>query len=425
MLERIVYNIKKLFKKPFKVGIIVLDYYNEKKGGGGVSIHAYHISRELAKLGCEVHVFTKEERKFTKNEYIGEGKLVIHGLKIKNNLPIEDKVVKKRMAHLLFENIVIQAISKENSNEKFDILHTHNLIIGGALVSKYFHDIPWVNTAHSVEKNRVKYLEEEEKKYLNLVKWSEGAVRYADALIAVSQNLRVEILKNYPIDQKKVFYIPNGVDLSLFNTLGLEKREKKILYVGRFSLEKGIDIVYKIAKKILEGTRDIKFEIVAPTGNVTESMQDLREKFDELEKRFPERFIWHKERLRREEMKRLYCSSIIFIQPSRYEAFGMTSLEAMACGNAVICSNKGGLPEVIDNAGKVVPLRTNLFVREILRLIKDYRLRERYARRAIRRAEIFDWRDIGLKTLNLYKEVINSLQQAQEKKEKEKEYIKN
>ena len=77
----------------------------------------------------------------------------------------------------------------------------------------------------------------------------------------------------------------------------------------------------------------------------------------------------------------------------------------MACGKAVIVSNKGGLPEVVENAGIVIPLKTNLFVKEILKLVEDFKLRERYARRAIERSKGFSWEDIAKRTFALYKKV--------------------
>ena len=132
----------------------------------------------------------------------------------------------------------------------------------------------------------------------------------------------------------------------------------------------------------------------------------IKKQFENLVKQYPNRFIWYKESISREELAKLYNESLIYIQPSRYEAFGLCVLEAMACGKAVICSNKGGIPELVENSGEVIPLNSNLFSKKILKLLEDFRLRERYGRRAVEGAKLFDWKNIALKTLNLYKKIL-------------------
>ena len=163
----------------------------------------------------------------------------------------------------------------------------------------------------------------------------------------------------------------------------------------------------KWKREILEKNHEIKFEIVAPDKNqvIPPSLEKIRREFEEMEKQYPDRFIWHRESLSRTEIAKVFKKCLLYIQPSRYEAFGLTVLEAMACGKAVIVSNKGGLPEVVENAGIVIPLKTNLFVKEILKLEEDFKLRERYARRAIERSKEFSWEDIAKQTLALYKKV--------------------
>lgn len=405
MLKGLTYNLKSLLKKPFKVGIIVWGIYEEKKGGGGVAIHAYHLATELAKLGCEVHVFTKGEKNSQKTKYMGEGKFILHKINIKTSTPLEDLTSEIRMNQIIFENLAMQEISKENFKEKFDVIHTHNIGTGGALVSKYTHNVPWVNTFHSLERTRIVMHGGKESKFLDVTKWSEGATKYADALITVSDKLKLELLQNYPVKAEKVFSIPNGVDLELFTPDNIPQDNKKLLYIGRFGLEKGIDIVYRISKKILELDPKIKIELVAPGIANSPKLERVEKSFNELLEKYPDRIVLHREKIDRQELKKMYDECLVYIQPSRYESFGMTVLEAMACGKAVIVSNKGGLPEVVGNAGKIIPFNTNLFVREILKLLKDFKLRERYGRRGIERAKDFTWEKISKQTLDLYKKI--------------------
>ena len=94
-------------------------------------------------------------------------------------------------------------------------------------------------------------MSKEQKKYYQIVRWVEGTVEYADALITVSDKIKSELIQNYPVKLEKIYHIPNGVDLDVFNNDQEFSDDKRILYVGRFSAEKGIDFILKIAREIL------------------------------------------------------------------------------------------------------------------------------------------------------------------------------
>ena len=404
ILDGFAYWLKSIIKKPFKIGLISYYYPRNHIIDNGVAVHTYYLSKKLAEFGCEVHIFTKGERTFTKKNYPGNGKLVIHFIDTKFDSPLTDIVAKKRMSYFIFDNKIINEVTKENSNRKFNIIHTHGWLTAGAFISRSLNNLKWVHTFHAVERNRLKFMSIDEKKYFKIAKWIESTVKYADALIAVSEVLRKEILENYKVKKDKVYYIPNGVDLSLFKQDYNINKQKQVLYIGRFSLEKGIDLIPKIARKVLENDDKVKFFVLA-TGNIPPSIELLKEKFDYLINKYPKRFILERETKSREELAKIYNESTIYIQPSRYEAFGLTVLEAMASGTAVICSNKGGLPEVVGNAGVIIPLNHKRFVREIIKLLENFRLRERYARRAMKRAEEFEWSKKVGKTLSIYKKI--------------------
>ncbi len=415
MFKDIIYTLKNLLKKPFKVGLITYYYPEKNNVGNGVAIHAYYLSRELAKLGCEVHIFTRGEKNSLKKEYIQDGKIIIHKIDTKFDSQINDKIIQKRMSYFIFDNKIINEITKEDSHEKFDIIHSHGWLTAGAFISKYFNNVKWVHTFHALERNRLKFMSQDEKKYFQISKWVESTISYANALITVSEKLKIESLQNYPIKEKNIFHIPNGVDISVFKPENIPQKDKKIFYVGRFSLEKGIDLIPKIIKKVFEKNNEVKFEIIAVDENIPKSMVRIRKQFENLLEQYPDRFIWHREYISREELAKLYNECLIYIQPSRYEAFGLAVLEAMACGKAVIVSNKGGMPETVENAGIIIPLNSNLFSKQILRLLEDYKLRERYARRGAERAKLFNWEDIASKTLRLYKKITGKLKKGEDK----------
>jgi len=416
MFKGIIYRLKNLWKKPFKVGVISPQYPERKISNQGIAIHVDSLTYYLSKLGVEIHIFTIGSKNSIKKEYIGEGKRIIHRIKLDEDSH-KDIVIEKKIARSLFDAKVVGEIIKENESGKFDILHSH-MGISGVLLSKYSQDIKLVHTVHSLGKNMIKFMSKEERKYYNLTNWMESAMVYSNAIIAVSKTSRGEILSNYPINPKKVFYIPNGVDRSIFHPDNTIAEEKKITCIGRFSKEKGVDLIPKIASKILSKNKEIKFTAVFPPDNsMPETLVKIKHQFETLEKTFPKRFIWIKEPLGREELAKLYNESMIYIQPSRYEAFGMTVLEAMACGKAVICSNKGGLPEVVGNAGLIIKFNSNIFAREILKLINSPKLRRKLGLRGIKKTKLFDWERIAKETLELYQVL------AKKKPEEEQERI--
>jgi glycosyltransferase involved in cell wall biosynthesis len=418
MFKGTLYRLKNLLKKPFKIGIITAQYPEKNVSNQGVAIHVSYLTKELASLGCEVHVFTNGSKTSKKVEYIKEGKRVIHRINTSFKFPIQNSVIEKKLSRIIFDNQVMDAILKENSNENFNILHSH-ITIFGALMSKYFNDVKWVHTFHSLEKNRLKFMSKEQKRYLDVERWYESALSYADALITVSQNLKANYIKNYdPEKKQKVCCIPNGVDAEVFKPDENVKEEEKITCVGRFSMEKGVDIIPKIASKVLSKNKELKFVAVFPPEKlIHNTLNPIKGQFETLEKTFPDRFIWIKEPIGREELAKLYNESAIYIQPSRYESFGMTVLEAMACGKAVITSNRGGLPEVVGNAGLTIKLNSNIFAREILKLLESPKLRKRLGLRGVQRAKLFSWEKIAKETLELYQVL------AKKKPEEEQERI--
>lgn len=410
------FELKSIVHKPFKVGLLSYYYPSEKeKTLNGVGIHVYYLSRELANLGCEVHVFAKGEKEYVRTNYLGEGKLVTHWITTKTKSTITDPTIAKRMSYFLFDNKVINGITDENSKEPFNVIHSHGWLTSGAFISKFFCDLKWVHTFHSLEKNRLSFMSNEEKKYFNIARWIESTINHADLLISVSDNLKKETLEGYNIRKEKIFTVPNGVDLDLFKSETDQPKNKNVLYMGRFSLEKGIDYLPEIIERVFKKDKEIKFEILAPYIGVPASLEKIKTQLEYLIEEYPERIVWHKEKKGREEILEIINNSQICIQPSRYEAFGMTVLESMACGKVPIVSNNGGLPEVVGDTGIVVPLDPKEFSKAILKLLKDSNLRISLSHKAIERAQKFGWNTIAEKTLLLYKKISGKLRKGEDK----------
>lgn len=106
-----------------------------------------------------------------------------------------------------------------------------------------------------------------------------------------------------------------------------------------------------------------------------------------------------------EDKALLYAGALLFAFPSRYEGFGLTPLEAMACGTPVICSNAASLPEIVgDGALLCSPTDVGQWAAAMRELLGDGGLAARLGQRGLQRAAHFTWRRTAEQTLACYEE---------------------
>lgn len=111
-------------------------------------------------------------------------------------------------------------------------------------------------------------------------------------------------------------------------------------------------------------------------------------------------------RVSTQELFWLYNTARVLVQPSFYEGFGLTPLEAMACGTPVIVSNVSALPEVVGDAGLLVdPHNPEEITVAIWRLLSDEALWASLTEKGFRRAACFSWDKAARQTLELYHSV--------------------
>ena len=111
----------------------------------------------------------------------------------------------------------------------------------------------------------------------------------------------------------------------------------------------------------------------------------------------------------RADLPGLYSAATACVLPSWYEGFGLTALEAMACGCPVLASTAGSLPEVVGDAGLLLPPDDAAAWSEALRRVaSDQGLRDRLSSEGIRRAGVFTWRNCAERTLAAYTQALGS-----------------
>ena len=110
-----------------------------------------------------------------------------------------------------------------------------------------------------------------------------------------------------------------------------------------------------------------------------------------------------------EDLPLWYAAATVFTLPSLYEGFGMGLLEAMSCGTPVVTTTSSSLPEVVGDAGLMVPATdADALGEALLRLLNDAELRAELRERGLRQAQRFSWRETAERTLAAYQDAADS-----------------
>jgi len=379
-------------KKRLKVALI--SYYYKKPTISGVGIHVQNLAKYLVKHDCEVHIFCHGET----DDCCKENGAYVHVIG-SIFAPAAGSFSKKRLEYDIFESEVIKEIVRENMKRRFDIVHTHGALTKAAFVIRKVYNITWVHTFHAIEKLRVKELSKEEKQFEDLVSWIEQTTNHCDGAIFVSKDLLKQGKKQYSLRSMKV--IPNGVDFELFRYLPITN--KNVLFIGRFSKDKGINLLPKLIKEVMT-IEDATFTMVSPYTSVDGELKDIRASINRLEGTYKDRLRVITAPQDQDSLIKLYGESQVYIQPSKYESFGLCILEAMTIGRPVVAFNVGGIPEVIRDSGFVVD-GSDRFISKVKDLLNNRDTCIKIGRKAHKRAKEFDWDLIAKKTIQYYEEL--------------------
>ena len=363
---------------------------------GGAGVHAKYIATSLAKL-IDVEVRTLEEGPPPE----------IRGLQVRRYRPslkplgVPDPRAAKAFEVLTFNtNAVADPIDSQ-------IVHTHTWYtnFAGALAKKAY-GCKLVATVHSLEPLRPWKREQLGAGY-ELSSWmEEEGLTACDAIIAVSEEMKADVLKCYDIPAKRVAVIHNGVDPAKYHprngaeTLGkFGIRRPFVFFVGRLTRQKGVFDLVDAMDHVPRGTT-----LVLATGRP--DTPDIEAELRRVLKSLPN-VVWINQMLEDPDLVNLYNEAAAFACPSIYEPFGIINLEAMACETPVVATRVGGIKEV------VVDRKTGLLVppgdpgrlgKAIATIIEDPKLAARMGKAGRRRViQHFTWDRIAEKTLKLYR----------------------
>jgi glycosyltransferase involved in cell wall biosynthesis len=404
--------------------------YHGSMYSGGQGIYLHYLTRELARLGHEVHVIAgppypvmaegvqvHRTESFSWFRYLeARQEFLARSNPLEFFYPLnlfELTTTRVGILPLMF-TFSLRAVAKFQElhrHEPFDLVHDNQGLGIGLLLMKSF-GVPIVATIHqplSVDmRNAVAQADGLLEKirraaYYYPLFMQEFVARRLDEIITVSEASAsmVELAFGIPRARMKVIY--NGIDTEVFRPLKVSKERNSIIYVGN-SEDRNKGAVYLLqALRYLRDGSDYHLTLV------DRPRQELKLVPRLLRRHGLSSRVRFTGRVTTPQLVRHYCRAQMSVCPSLYEGFGLPAAEAMACGLPVVATSGGALPEVVEDGvtGILVPPADARALAEAMdNLMRDAQLRQRMGQAGRERIlEKFSWRKAALQTEAVYQQV--------------------
>lgn len=397
---------------------------------GGVEAHVYHLAKSLKEQGHEVVIIhtcfdidsdsDSDSAEAFRCEVLDH--IEIHRLyigksqwQLSEGCILSSRIVSyangflRKIRPVFQSKRISEYILGLHEKARFDIIHQHDFVSNMFTTKKLSQYLPVVLTNHTGE-----FL------LLNRSPITRPVLRYLlnhlSFLIGPSNELcDVNFLKK----KGRVAYIANGVDVNEFSPkardeiatmrkeMGYNPDISIVLCARRWAPTKGVIYFVKALKNILAKHSNVRFLI---SGNEYYGYPEYRnEVLSFLEDQDVRAFVTLLGDIPHTEIQRYYQIADIVVLPSLMEATSLSGLEAMSCGKALLGTNVGGIPEIIEDEknGRLIPPENPEEIADaIVGMLHDRkRLNEmgNYGRKLA--VERFSWSEVAKKTLAIYEKV--------------------
>ena len=388
-----------------------------KPDTGGQVVFVLELAKRFARLGYKVDVMTRRFEEQPAEDVINDNLRVIR-------IPFGGAdFIRKEDMHDWYGDFVTNALAAIRSRKlQYDVVNSHYWDAGtsGQKIAEELQ-IPHIHTPHSLgwwKRHDMAGADEKETagyRFDERIQKEYALYRNCDHVIATSEQQVELIVEQYRLPQDHITMIPPGIDENRFTTVmpdriagaraRLDIGPDDVYVVGRAAENKGYDLIIE-ALPHLRGLQP-KARLVLAAGANSASDRTLIDEWKRIasEKGVADAISW-RGYVEDEDLADYYRAPGVFAMPSRYEPFGMTAVEAMACGTPTVMTVHGGLREQIEfgcHALAADPKRPEEFAAMLNMPMQYPWLREtlsvegaRFARR------MFGWTGIARRTLHVF-----------------------
>lgn len=384
---------------------------------GGMNVYILELSRRLAGRGIEVEIFTRATSRHLPPVVDAEPGIRVHhvaagpfdGLE-KNDLPAQ---------LCSFVRDVLRA-EVEHGPGYFDLVHSHYWLSGqvGTVVRDRW-GVPLVHSMHTMAKVKNAALADgDTPEPLGRVWGEEEIVRFADRLIANTDEERRELIELYGADGGRVDIVHPGVDLDVFHPhdrgearrrLGIAPTTPLVVFAGRIQPLKAPDIVLKAVASLRRRHPALGVEVAVvggASGSGLARPDELQQLAAELDIRDAVHFV---PTVSQAELAQWYSAASAVCVPSYNESFGLVAIEAQACGTPVVAARVGGLTTAVADGvtGTLVDGHDPRdYADALFTYLTDGQLRSDVGQKAVAHAEMFSWDATADRTIASYEAAV-------------------
>jgi glycosyltransferase involved in cell wall biosynthesis len=384
---------------------------------GGQNIYVAQVARHLARMGLAVDVFTRRDNAETAAVVQLAPRLrVVH-------VPAGPPQFVRKEDLLPLMDAFYGYVREYARAQEYQLVHA-NFFMSALVAARLKRElgIPFVITFHALGRVRRLHQSEADQFPAERMDIEDACIAQADAIIAECPQDEQDLTTLYSADPARIRVVPCGFDKAEFwpiarpfarRALGFDPKERIILNIGRLVPRKGIDTAIRALGRLAR-SHGLAAKLVVVGGNSDVPCPLLTPEIGRLREIAAAEgiadFVQFTGRRSREFLKLYYNAADIFVTMPWYEPFGITPLEAMACGTPVVGADVGGIRYSVADGltGCLVPPNDpDALAASLAKLYRDADLRKQYGRNAIDRVhEQFTWGKVTASIAALYQDVL-------------------